>query len=128
MSELPPISTTSYSSGTFSTDRLDSLKERVKNNDTDALKVVAQQLESFFLKQVIEQMKKTTFSSGLMGDEKSGALGEYTNWMDNQLAETLSKKGMGLSDALLQQWVHTKMPTAPSNNTPTEPSSVEKSK
>jgi peptidoglycan hydrolase FlgJ len=107
MSQLPPISS---NNSFFNSDSLDSLKSRVKDNDTDALKTVAKQLESFFLKQVLEEMRKTTFSTGLMGDEQSGALGEYTQWMDSKMAETLSEKGMGLSDALLQQWVNTKLP------------------
>jgi len=92
-------------SAIFDTQRLDGLEAKVKDADPKALKVVAQQFEAFFLKQILKDMRNTTFSTGLMGDEKSGALGEYTQWMDTQMADTLSQRGIGLSDALLQQWM-----------------------
>jgi peptidoglycan hydrolase FlgJ len=89
----------------FDPQRLNAIKSDVQQADPQALKVVAQQFESFFLKQILQEMHNTTFQTGLMGDPQSGALGEYTQWMDTHLADTLSQHGLGLSDALLKQWM-----------------------
>lgn len=116
--KLPPAAS---GSALFDTNRLSSIQDQAKDGDPKALKVVAQQFEAFFLKQVLQGMRSTTFSTGLMGDEKSGALGEYTHWMDTQMADTLSQKGLGLSDALLNQWMEGFKTHAPSPKPHSDP-------
>jgi len=81
---------------------LQGIKTTAKTDKNEAMKQVAEQFESLFLKEIISTMRKASFGGG-MGDESQG-MEHYQGMYDNQLAVVLAKRGgIGLADRLTRQ-------------------------
>jgi flagellar protein FlgJ len=81
---------------------LQGIKSTAKTDKNEAMKQVAEQFESLFLKEMISTMRKASFGGG-MGDEGQG-MEHYQGMYDNQLAVVLAKRGgIGLADRLTRQ-------------------------
>jgi flagellar protein FlgJ len=81
---------------------LQGIKSTAKTDKNVAMKQVAEQFESLFLKEMISTMRKASFGGG-MGDEGQG-MEHYKGMYDNQLAVVLAKRGgIGLADRLTRQ-------------------------
>ncbi len=88
--------------GSFALDArgLDTLRMQAKQNPEAALKGAAQQFEAVFLNTLLKSMRDATPQDGITDSEQTRA---YTSLLDQQLAQTMSSKGIGLADLMLQQ-------------------------
>jgi flagellar protein FlgJ len=79
---------------------LDTLRLQAKQNPDQALKGVSRQFEAVFLHMPLKSMRDATPKDGLMDSEQTRS---YTSMLDQQLAQSLSAKGIGLADVMLRQ-------------------------
>lgn len=79
---------------------LSELKQGAVQNDPAAIKTVATQFESLFINMMMKSMRSATPSDGPMDSEQSKM---FTGMLDQQLSQTMAKRGTGLSDALIRQ-------------------------
>lgn len=88
---------------------LEALKLQAKQNPEQALKGVAQQFEAVFLHTLLKSMRDATPQEGLMDSDQTRA---YTSMLDQQMAQSLSSKGIGLADVMLRQLTRNQMAVA----------------
>jgi len=79
---------------------LDALRLQAKQNPEQALKGVSQQFEAVFLQTLLKSMRDATPQDGPMDSDQTRA---YTSMLDQQMAQSLSTKGIGLADVMLRQ-------------------------
>lgn len=79
---------------------LDALKLQAKQNPEQALKAVSQQFEAVFLHTLLKTMREATPQDGPMDSDQTRA---YTSMLDQQMAQSLSARGIGLADVMLRQ-------------------------
>lgn len=79
---------------------LSSLKMQAKQNQPDSIKAAAKQFESVFLSMMLKSMRDATPQDGVFDNEQTKM---YTSMLDQQLAQTMSKKGMGLAEIMTRQ-------------------------
>ena len=88
--------------GTFALDArgLDALRLQAKQDPQQAMKGAAQQFEAVFLHTLLKSMREATPQDGPMDSEQTRM---YTSMLDQQVAQSLSAKGIGLADVMLRQ-------------------------
>jgi len=79
---------------------LNSLKFQAGQNNPEAVRETAKQLESLFMREMIKSMREATMKSGLL-DGAQGDLG--ADMLDQQLSVTMSGQPGGLADAIARQ-------------------------
>ncbi len=79
---------------------LDTLRLQAKQNPEQASKAVAQQFEAVFLQMMLKSMRDATPQDGMTDSDQTRM---YTSMLDQQMAQSLSAKGMGLADVMLRQ-------------------------
>lgn len=79
---------------------LDALRLQAQRNPQQALKAAAQQFEAVFLQTLLKSMRAATPQDGPMDNDQTRL---YTSMLDQQLAQTLSARGIGLADVMLRQ-------------------------
>ena len=79
---------------------LDALRLQAKRNPEQALKGVAQQFEALFIHTLLKTMREATPQEGPMESDQTR---QYTAMLDQQLAQSLSARGIGLADVMLRQ-------------------------
>lgn len=79
---------------------LDSLRLQARQSPDQAAKAAAQQFEAIFLQTLLKSMRDASPQDGPMDSEQTKM---YTTMLDQQLAQSLSSKGMGLADVMLRQ-------------------------
>jgi flagellar protein FlgJ len=79
---------------------LDTLRLQAKQNPEQAAKGVAQQFEAVFLHTLLKSMRDATPQDGPLDSEQTRM---YTSMLDQQMAQSLSAKGIGLADVMLRQ-------------------------
>ncbi len=79
---------------------LDALRLQAKQNPEQALKGVSQQFEAVFLHTLLKSMRDATPQDGPMDSEQTRM---YTSMLDQQMAQSLSARGIGLADVMLRQ-------------------------
>lgn len=79
---------------------LDSLRVQAKHSPDQALKAAAQQFESVFLSMMLKSMRDATPQDGMFDNEQTKM---FTSMLDQQLAQNISSKGMGLADMMVKQ-------------------------
>ena len=82
------------------TQGLDKLRAQAKQAPAQALKGVAQQFESVFLNMMLKSMREATPQDGMFDSEQTKM---FTGMLDQQLAQSLSTKGVGLADIIAKQ-------------------------
>lgn len=82
------------------TQGLDKLRAQAKLAPAQALKGVAQQFESVFLNMMLKSMRDATPQDGMFDSEQTKM---FTGMLDQQLAQSLSTKGVGLADIIAKQ-------------------------
>jgi len=92
---------------------LDRLRYQAKQAPDKALKVAAQQFEMVFLNMMLKTMREATPQDGMMDSEQTKM---FTGMLDQQLAQEMSTRGVGLADVMVRQLSQT-LPNA----TPTKP-------
>jgi len=88
---------------------LDALRLQAKQNPDQALKGVSRQFEAVFLHMLLKSMRDATPQDGLMDSDQTRA---YTSMLDQQMAQSLSAKGIGLADVMLRQLARNRAPVA----------------
>jgi len=78
------------------------LRRGAKENDPDAIKVVAQQFEAIFVQMMMKGMRDAKLADGLFDSDQTD---QYIDMHDKQLANTLSSegRGIGLADVIARQ-------------------------
>ena len=79
---------------------LDTLRAQAKQNPDQALKAVSVQFEAVFLQTQLKSMRDATPQDGLMDSDSTRM---YTSMLDQQMAQSLSARGIGLADVMLRQ-------------------------
>ncbi|MFN3715123.1 MAG: flagellar assembly peptidoglycan hydrolase FlgJ [Thiobacillus sp.] len=79
---------------------VDSLKLQAKQNSPEALKSAARQFEAVFMNMLLKSMRETTSQDGLFDSEQTRM---YTSMLDQQLAQSLASRGVGLADVMVRQ-------------------------
>ncbi len=79
---------------------LDTLRMQSRKDPDQALRGVSRQFEAVFLHALLKSMRETTSQDSLMESDQTRA---YTAMFDQQMAQSLSAKGIGLADVMLRQ-------------------------
>lgn len=79
---------------------LDKLRLQAKQTPDQALKAAAQQFESVFMNMMMKSMREATPQDGMFDSEQTKM---FTSMLDQQLAQSMSSRGVGLADAMVKQ-------------------------
>lgn len=79
---------------------VDDLHLMAKQNPDEALKKVAQQFEALFMNMLLKSMREATPKDGLFDSQQTQF---FTQMYDQQLAQQMSTKGIGIADLMVQQ-------------------------
>lgn len=82
------------------TQSLEQLRAQAKNSPDQALKAAAQQFESVFLNMMLKSMRDATPQDGMFDSEQTRM---FTGMLDQQLAQSMSSRGVGLADIMVKQ-------------------------
>src|SRR5664279_964417 len=88
---------------------LGNLKQQAKNDPKAALSAAATQFEALFMQMLLKSMRDATPQDGPLSSETTKT---YTGMFDQQIAQQLAKKGVGVADMLVKQMSKT-MPKNP---------------
>jgi peptidoglycan hydrolase FlgJ len=94
----PPVDATQAFA--LDTNALAGLKRQARESPEQALSKAAGQFEALFLQMVLKQMRESLPKDGPLD---SDTMRSYTAMFDQQLAQQLSSRGMGLKDAIVRQ-------------------------
>jgi len=89
---------------------LDKLRYQARQAPEQALKKVAQQFETLFLDMMLKSMREATPQDGMMDSEQTKM---FTGMLDQQLAQEMSRRGIGLADMMVRQLGPQAPPAAP---------------
>ncbi len=79
---------------------IDDLHLMAKRNPDEALQKVAQQFEALFMNMLLKSMREATPKDGLFDSQQTQF---FTQMYDQQLAQQISTKGIGIADMMVQQ-------------------------
>lgn len=88
------------SSLAMDTQSLSQLRLQAKQSPDQALKLAAQQFESVFMNMMLKSMRDATPQDGMMDSDQTRM---FTGMLDQQLAQNLSGRGIGLADMMVKQ-------------------------
>ena len=86
------------------TKSIDDLHLLSKQDSKKALQEAAKQFEALFLQMLVKSMRDATLKSGLIDSQQTQF---YTEMYDQQLAQSMSAKGIGLADMMVEQLTRT---------------------
>jgi peptidoglycan hydrolase FlgJ len=87
---------------------LDKLRLQAKQSPDQALKETAKQFESVFLNMMLKSMRDATPQDGVFDSEQTKM---FTGMLDQQLAQAMASRGVGLADAMVKQLSRTQATT-----------------
>ncbi|WP_038495172.1 flagellar assembly peptidoglycan hydrolase FlgJ [Collimonas arenae] len=79
---------------------VDALRRTTRNSPQDGLKQVSRQFEAMFMQMVLKSMREATPPDGMFDSQQEKM---YTSMLDQQLAQSLSGRGLGLAEAMQAQ-------------------------
>lgn len=79
---------------------VDALRRTVRSSPQEGAKQAAKQFEVLFMQMVLKSMREATPAEGLFGSQQEKT---YTSMLDQQLAQNLSGRGLGLAEAMFAQ-------------------------
>ena len=82
------------------TQGFEALKQGARDGSADTLKAAARQFEAVFTQMVLKSMREATPQDGLFDNEQTKL---YMSMLDQQLAQHLSSKGIGLAEVMARQ-------------------------
>jgi len=85
------------------TQNLEQLRAQAKRSPDQALKAAAQQFESVFLNMMLKSMREATPQDGVFDSEQTKM---FTGMLDQQLAQSMASRGVGLADMMVKQLSH----------------------
>lgn len=106
----------------ISAQSLDQLRAQAKQSPDKALKATAKQFESIFLGMMLKSMRAATPQDGVFDNEQTKM---FTEMLDQQMAQNMANRGIGLADIIYKQLSRTSgssaavpLPEAPANIPP----------
>ena len=117
------ISGTDLSSLAIDSQSLDKLRLQAKQTPDKALKAAAKQFESVFLNMMLKSMRDATPQDGEFDSEQTKM---FTGMLDQQLAQAMATRGVGLADVMVKQLSRNQTPSAsaPATSTPPATSAI----
>lgn len=82
------------------TQSLGQLRAQARQSPDQALKAAAQQFESVFLNMMLKSMREATPQDGMFDSEQTRM---FTGMLDQQLAQSIAGRGVGLADIMVRQ-------------------------
>jgi flagellar protein FlgJ len=82
------------------TQSLERLRAQARHSPDQALKAAAQQFESVFLNMMLKSMREATPQDGMFDSEQTKM---FTGMLDQQLAQNMASRGVGLADIMVRQ-------------------------
>ena len=79
---------------------LDTLRAQAKSSPDKALRAVAQQFEAVFMNMMLKSMRDATPQDGMFDNEQTKM---FTGMLDQQLAQSMASRGVGLADIMVRQ-------------------------
>lgn len=79
---------------------LDKLKLQARQSPDQSLRIAAQQFETVFLNMMLKSMRDATPQDGVFDSEQTKM---FTGMLDQQLAQTMANRGLGLADVMVRQ-------------------------
>ncbi|MBS0299477.1 MAG: flagellar assembly peptidoglycan hydrolase FlgJ [Proteobacteria bacterium] len=79
---------------------IDDLNLMAKQNPDEALQKVAQQFEALFMNMLLKSMREATPKDGIFDSQQTQF---FTQMYDQQLAQQISTKGIGIADMMVKQ-------------------------
>jgi len=79
---------------------LDKLRLQARQSPDQALKAAARQFESVFLNMMLKSMRDATPQEGVFDSEQTRM---FTGMLDQQLAQSMASRGIGLADVMVRQ-------------------------
>ncbi|OSN03879.1 flagellar rod assembly protein/muramidase FlgJ [Lonsdalea iberica] len=100
MMKLDNTSSVDQASAAYDVKSLNKLRNDAVKNDPSALKKVAKQVEGLFVNMMLKSMRSALPKDGLLSSDQTRL---YTSMYDQQVAQDLSAKGLGLADMMVKQ-------------------------
>jgi peptidoglycan hydrolase FlgJ len=100
---------------------LDKLRLQAKQSPDQALKAAAQQFEAVFLNMMLKSMRDATPQDGVFDNEQTKM---FTGMLDQQLAQSMASRGIGLADIMVKQLSRTHSASAPAATAPATANAV----
>ncbi|MCL2899824.1 flagellar assembly peptidoglycan hydrolase FlgJ [Brenneria tiliae] len=94
------INATEQSSAVYDVNAVNSLRRQVKQNDPAALEKVARQFEGLFVNMMLKSMRSALPQDGMLNNDQTRL---FTSMYDQQMAQDLSAKGLGLAEMIIKQ-------------------------
>ena len=94
---------TDISSLAIDSQSLDKLRLQAKHTPDQAIKAAAKQFESVFLNMMLKSMRDATPQDGVFDSEQTKM---FTGMLDQQLAQSMASRGIGLADVMVKQLSH----------------------
>jgi flagellar protein FlgJ len=79
---------------------LDKLRAQAKQSPEAALKATAKQFEAVFLGMMLKSMRQATPQDGVLDNEQTKM---FTDMLDQQMAQNMANRGIGLADMIYKQ-------------------------
>lgn len=79
---------------------VDDLKRQARQDTPEALRAAARQFEAVFMNMLLKSMRDTVSQDGMFDNEQTRM---YTSLLDQQLAQSLASRGIGLADVMVRQ-------------------------
>jgi len=79
---------------------VDALRRTVRSSPQEGMKQASKQFEVMFMQMVLKSMREATPSDGMFGSQQEKM---YTSMLDQQLAQNLSGRGLGLAETMFAQ-------------------------
>lgn len=79
---------------------LNKLRLQAKQSPDQALKAVAKQFETVFLNMMLKSMREATPQDGMFDSEQTKM---FTGMLDQQMAQNMASRGVGLADVMVRQ-------------------------
>lgn len=79
---------------------VDALRRTVRTSPQEGMKQASKQFEVMFMQMVLKSMREATPSDGMFSSQQEKL---YTSMLDQQLAQNLSGRGLGLAQAMFAQ-------------------------
>jgi len=84
----------------FDAKGLGELKRAAHGNSPEALRGAATQFEAMFVNMMLKSMRDATPQDGMFDSQETKT---FTTMLDQQLSQTMAKRGVGLADVLVRQ-------------------------
>jgi peptidoglycan hydrolase FlgJ len=107
------ISGTDIGSLAIDSQSLDKLRLQAKQTPDKALKAAAKQFESVFLNMMLKSMRDATPQDGEFDSEQTKM---FTGMLDQQLAQAMATRGVGLADVMVKQLGRNQAPATPASS------------